>query len=324
MDGCILVVAATDGTMPQTREHLILAKQIGIKKLVVFINKADAVDTEMIELVEMETRELLTNLGFDGDNTPVVVGSALNALNDENPDLGSKKIHELLNYVDDYIEMPVRDLDKDFSLPVEGVLVVTGRGVVVTGKLDQGRIKKGDECEIIGYDKKLKASIIGIEMFRQMLDQGEAGDQMGCLLKGVKKTDIRRGMVLCKPGLYGLHNKIEAQLYLLKPTEGGKSKPLLPYQQNILFNKSFSITTHLEIPDRNMIMPGEDTKAHFVLFNGMAVAVGDRFTLRDGKTTVGYGVITKLLPNVDIEHYNEERKLARRAEKKAKEAKEAN
>ena len=320
MDGCILVVAATDGTMPQTREHLILTKQIGIKKLVVFINKADAVDAEMIELVEMEIRELLTELGFDGENTPIVTGSALNALNAENPTLGKEKVMELLGHVDDYIEMPVRDLDKDFSMPVEGVMVVTGRGVVVTGKLDQGRIKKGDECEIVGYDKKLKAQITGIEMFRQMLDHGEAGDQMGCLVKGAKKTDLRKGMVLSKPGLYGLNNKIEAQLYLLKPEEGGRTKPLLPFQQTVLFNKSFSISTHLEIPDRDMIMPGEDTKAVFVFFHGMAVGVGDRFTLRDGRATVGYGVITNILPNIDIKQYEADRKAVKKAEKKAKDA----
>lgn len=320
MDGCILVVAATDGTMPQTREHLILAKQIGIKKLVVFINKADAVDTEMIELVEMEIRELLNELGFDGDNTPTVYGSALNALNGENPALGREKVMELLNHVDDYIEMPVRDLDKDFCMPIEGALVVTGRGVVVTGKLDQGRIRKGDECEVVGFDKKLKAQITGIEMFRQMLDIGEAGDQMGCLLKGIKKTDVRKGMVLCKPGLYGLNNKIEAQFYLLKPDEGGRQKPLLPFQQTVLFNKSFSVSTHLEIPDREMIMPGEDTKAVFVLFNGMAVGVGDRFTIRDGKSTVGYGVVTNVLPNIDLKKYEADRKAQKKKEKKAKEA----
>lgn len=323
MDGCILVVAATDGTMPQTREHLILAKQIGIKKLVVFINKADAVDQEMIELVDMEIRELLTELGFDGEGTPVVCGSALNALNDENPSLGRDKVKELLNHVDDYIEMPVRDLDKEFSMPVEGVVVITGRGVVVTGKLDQGRIKKGDECEIIGYDKKLKATVAGIEMFRQMLDQGEAGDQMGCLVKGVKKTDVRRGMVLCKPGLYGLRNKVEAQIYLLKPEEGGRTKPLLPFQQTVLYNKSFSISTHLEIPDRDMIMPGEDTKANFILFQGMAVTDGDRFTLRDGKSTVGYGVVTKVLENADLKKLKDERREQKRQAKKAKEAESA-
>lgn len=320
MDGCILVVAATDGTMPQTREHLILAKQIGIEKLVVFINKADIADAEMIELVEMEVRDLLTEIGFDGAETPIITGSALSALNSEKPELGREKVKELLANVDSYIPNPVRDLDKPFSLPVETALTITGRGVVVTGKLDQGTIKKGDEAELIGFDKKQKVNITGIEMFRQMLDRGEAGDQMGCLLRGIKKEDVRRGMVLSKPGLYNLHNKIEAQIYLLKKEEGGRNRPFLPFFQGLMFNRSFSVATYLEIPDREMIMPGEDTTAHFTLFSKMALAKGDRFTLRDGQHTLGYGVITNFLPNVDVEKFKEDIKREKKAAKKAAEA----
>ncbi|WAR25127.1 EFTU-like protein [Mya arenaria] len=322
MDGCILVVAATDGTMPQTREHLILAKQIGIKKLVVFINKADAADAEMLELVEMEIRELLTEIGFDGDNTPIVCGSALNCLNGENPTLGKEKVLELLKHVDEYIPLPQRDLDKDFSLPVEGVVNITGRGVVITGKLDQGVIKKGDACEVIGYDKKLKSSIQGIEMFRQLLDRGEAGDQMGCLVKGIKKEEVRRGMVLCKPGLYDLHNYVESQLYLLKPEEGGRTKPILPFQQLMMYNKSFAMAATSEIPHRDMVMPGEDTAVRFVLGHGMPVTEGDRFTLRDGKGTIGYGVITSLLERRDLAEFEKVKKERKKARKAAAEAEE--
>ncbi|XP_045166646.2 elongation factor Tu-like [Mercenaria mercenaria] len=320
MDGCILVVAATDGTMPQTREHLILAKQIGIEKLVVFINKADAADAEMIDLVEMEVRDLLTEIGFDGENTPVIAGSALKAMNDEDPAIGREKVKELLKNVDEYIPLPPRDLDKPFSLPIESVMVITGRGVVVTGKLDQGIIKKGDEGEVIGFDKKIKTTITGIEMFRQLLDRGEAGDQMGCLLRGLKKEDLRRGMVLAKPGLYKPHNKIEAQIYLLKKEEGGRDKPFLPYFNSMMYNRSFSVTASLEIPDREMIMPGEDTTVHFTLGYKMGLALGDRFTIRDGSRTLGYGVVTKFLENVDIHQYQEMIKAKRKADRKAKEA----
>lgn len=320
MDGCILVVAATDGTMPQTREHLILAKQIGIQNIVVFINKADAADNEMIELVEMEVRDLLTEIGFDGGNTPIIAGSALKALNNEDPEIGRDKVKELLNTVDDYLPLPERNLDKPFSMPVESVLLITGRGVVVTGKLDQGVIKKGDEAEIIGYDKRIKTTISGIEMFRQLLDRGEAGDQMGCLLRGTKKEAVRRGMVLSKPGLHGLHNKIEAQIYLLKEEEGGRNKPFLPHQAPLLYNRSFAIAASLEIPDREMVMPGEDTKVHFTLFNQMALDLGDRFTIRDGNRTLGYGVISKFFDNVDITVYLEGVKAQKKAAKKAKEA----
>jgi len=319
MDGCILVVAATDGTMPQTREHLILAKQIGIQKLVVFINKADAADTEMIELVEMEIRELLTELGFDGDGTPIVCGSALNCVNGTNDALGKSKVLELLNFVDDYIPQPVRDLDKDFCLPVELVMNITGRGVVVTGRLDQGIIKKGDACELVGYDRKLKGSVQGIEMFRQLLDRGEAGDQMGCLIKGVKKEEVRRGMVLCKPGLFDLVNYIESQLYMLKPEEGGRNKPILPGHQLNMFNKSFSVPAVAEIPNREMVMPGEDTTVRFVLGKGMPMRQGDRFTLRDSSGTSGYGVVTKILPKYDLSKFEEERKERKKAKAAARE-----
>lgn len=215
MDGAILVVAATDGAMPQTREHLLLSKQIGIKRIVVFINKADAADKEMQELVEMEIRELLSELGYDGNHTPIITGSALKALEGSDEELGTKKIKELLKAVDEYIETPVRDLDRPFFMPIDGCFSIPGRGTVVAGKIERGVIKKGDEVEILGYDKKWKTSVTGIEMFKKSLDRGEAGDQLGALIRGVKREEIRRGLCMGKPGTMTMHNHFEAQVYLL-------------------------------------------------------------------------------------------------------------
>ncbi|KAH3817156.1 elongation factor Tu-like [Dreissena polymorpha] len=319
MDGCILVVAATDGMMPQTREHLILAKQIGIKKMVVFINKVDAADVEMVDLVEMEIRELLNEFGFDGDNTPMIKGSALNALNGENEKLGKEKVLELLKYVDEYLELPKRDLDKDFYLAVESAVNITGRGTVLTGKLEQGVIKKGDACEIVGFDKRFKGTIQGIEMFRQMLDRGEAGDQMGCLVKGVKREEVKRGMVLSKPGLFNMYNYIEAQVYLLKPEEGGRKRPLMPLQQLVVYDKSFAVPADIEIPNAEMIMPGENAIMRLVFRTGLPMLEGDRFTLRDGASTVGYGVISKLLPKRNLEEIDALKKQKKKAKKLAAE-----
>ncbi|KAK0050235.1 elongation factor Tu mitochondrial [Biomphalaria pfeifferi] len=211
MDGAILVVAATDGTMPQTREHLLLSKQIGIKRLVIFINKADAADKEMQELVEMEIRELLTEFGYDGNATPIITGSALKALEGADPELGEKKIKELLQAIDTHIETPVRDLDKPFFMPIDGTFSIPGRGTVVSGRIERGVVKKGDECEIMGYDKKWKTSITGIEMFKKSLDRGEAGDQLGALIRNIKREEMRRGLCMGKPGTMTMHNRFEAQ-----------------------------------------------------------------------------------------------------------------
>ena len=316
MDGCILVVAATDGTMPQTREHILLAKQIGIKSMVVFINKADAADAEMVDLVEMEVRELLTEFGYNGDETPIVSGSALMALEGKNPEMGETKVKELLDYVDSYIPLPERELDKPFLLPVEKGYSIAGRGTVVTGKLTQGTILKGDDAQLVGYDQVIKTNITGIEMFHQLLDKAEAGDQMGALIKGIKKDFVRRGMFLCKPGTMEIHNKLEAQIYLLTKEEGGRSKPVLPYFQTTMYNKTWNMPAQIEIPDREMVMPGEDTRLIFTLAYKMAMSVGDRFTMRDGGTTLGYGVITKILVDEDIEKYKENIRQMRKAEKK--------
>lgn len=301
MDGCILVVAATDGTMPQTREHLLLAKQIGISKIVVFINKADAADTEMLELVEMEIRELLTEFGYDGDGTPVIIGSALNALDGTNPDLGEAKITELLEAVDNHIPTPVRDLDKPFYLPIESIFSIPGRGTVVTGKLERGVIKKSDDCEIMGFNKSWKTTITGIEMFHQLLDRAEAGDQLGALIRGIKRDELRRGLVLCKPGSMKMHNKIESQVYLLSKEEGGRNKPFLNYFQAQMFCKTWDCPALLSIPDKEMVMPGEDVKVLFTLKKAMVLELGTRFTIRGGSGTLGYGVVTKIMEDENVE-----------------------
>ncbi|KAK7484129.1 hypothetical protein BaRGS_00024618 [Batillaria attramentaria] len=311
MDGCILVVAATDGTMPQTREHLLLAKQIGIQKLVVFINKADAADKEMLELVEMEVRELLTEFGYDGDNTPVIIGSALCALEGREPELGADKVRELLKAVDSYIPLPVRDLDKPFYMPLESIFSIPGRGTVVSGKLERGVIKKGDDCEIMGFDKQWKTTITGIEMFKKNLDRAEAGDQLGALIRNIKRDELRRGLVLGKPGSLSMHNHFEAQLYLLSKEEGGRTKPFTPYFQTQMFCTTWDVPALLEIPDKDLIMPGEDARVIMNLRRKMVMEKGIRFTVRDGSGTLGYGVITNILPDRNVEDIEQERVAAR-------------
>ncbi|VVC92682.1 unnamed protein product [Leptidea sinapis] len=235
MDGAILVVAATDGVMPQTREHLVLAKQIGIQHVVVFINKVDAADQEMVELVEMEIRELMTEMGYDGENLPVVKGSALCALDGKNPDIGADAISKLLEEVDRFIPTPIRDLDKPFLLPVEAVHSIPGRGTVVTGRLQRGVLKKGTECEIVGHGKVMKTTVTGVEMFHKTLDEAQAGDQLGALVRSIKREQIRRGMVMSKPGTVKAHDNIEAAVYVLSKEEGGRSKPFTSFIQLQIF-----------------------------------------------------------------------------------------
>ncbi|CAM1301347.1 TUFM (predicted), partial [Pycnogonum litorale] len=298
MDGAILVVAATDGTMPQTREHLVLAKQIGVEHVIVFINKADIADKEMIELVEMEIRELMTELGFDGDKSPVVVGSALCALEGKQPELGRESVLKLLEEVDKYVPTPVRELDKPFAMPVENVYSIPGRGTVVTGRLERGKLKKGTECEFVGYNKQIKSTVTGIEMFHQLLDESEAGDQLGALVRGVKRDDVRRGMVLCKPGTLKSGDHCEAKIYFLTKEEGGRVKPFYRTFQPQMYSKTWDLPIKLEAGDKEMIMPGEDATINLKLFKPMVIEVGQRFTLRDGSVTVATGVITKVLDNL--------------------------
>ncbi|KAK7864768.1 hypothetical protein R5R35_012264 [Gryllus longicercus] len=297
MDGAILVVAATDGAMPQTREHLLLAKQIGVNHIVVFINKVDAADKEMVELVEMEIRELLSEMGYDGDNIPVIQGSALCALEGKNPEIGAQAILKLLDEVDKHIPTPVRELDKPFLLPVENTYSIQGRGTVVTGRLERGILKKGMECEFVGYNKVLKTTVTGVEMFHQILEEAQAGDQVGALVRGVKRDDVKRGMVMCKPGTVKACDQVEAQVYILTKEEGGRSRPFTSFIQLQMFSRTWDCASQVTIPDnKEMVMPGEDTKLVLRLMRPMVLEKGQRFTLRDGSLTLGTGVITNILP----------------------------
>lgn len=318
MDGAILVVAATDGAMPQTREHLVLAKQIGITHIVVFINKVDAADQEMIDLVEMEIRELLTEMGYDGEKIPVVKGSALCALEGKNPEIGSEAILKLLQEVDNFIPTPVRELDKPFLLPVENVYSIPGRGTVVTGRLERGTVKKGMDCEFVGFNKVIKSTVTGVEMFHQILDEAQAGDQLGALVRGVKRDDIKRGMVMCKPGTVKALDHFEAQVYILAKEEGGRAKPFMSFIQLQMFSRTWDCAVQVKIPDKEMVMPGEDTKLFLSLLRPMVLEQGQRFTLRDGNLTLGTGVVTKALPLL-----SESERLALTEGKKAREKKEA-
>lgn len=295
MDGAILVVAATDGTMPQTKEHLILAKQIGIDHIVVFVNKVDAADAEMLELVEMEIRELLGEMGYNSEKVPIIRGSALCALEGKSPEIGTDAILKLLEAVDNHIPTPMRDLDKPFLLPVENVYSIAGRGTVVTGRLERGRLKKGTECEFLGYNKSFKTTITGIEMFHQILEEAQAGDQLGALVRGVKRDDIRRGMIMCKPGTMKAYDHFEAQVYMLSKEEGGRKKPAAQNIQVQMFCKTWDVASRLTIADKSLAMPGEDCKMTIKLIRPMVLEKGLRFTLRDGSITLGTGVITNIL-----------------------------
>ncbi|XP_077305724.1 elongation factor Tu, mitochondrial isoform X1 [Lithobates pipiens] len=297
MDGCILVVAATDGQMPQTREHLLLSKQIGVQHIVVYINKADAVDDkEMLDLVELEIRELLTEFGYDGENTPVITGSALCALENKNPELGLNSIMKLLDAVDSYIPIPSRQLDKPFLLPVESVYSIPGRGTVVTGTLERGTIKKGDECEFVGRSRHIKSVVTGIEMFHKNLDRAEAGDNLGALVRGLKRDDVRRGMIMCKPGSIKPHQKVQAQVYILSKEEGGRHKPFVSNFLPVMFSLTWDMSVRITLPQgKELVMPGEDTGLIMTLRQPMVLEKGQRFTLRDGNKTIGTGIVTDIL-----------------------------
>lgn len=258
MDGAILVLAATDGVMPQTREHLILAKQIGVQHLVVFLNKVDAADAEMIELVEMEIRDLLNEIGYDGDNIPIIQGSALCALEGKQPEIGQAAILKLLDVVDKSIPDPERDLDKPFLMPIENVYSIPNRGTVVTGAMERGILKKGNEVEIIGYNKTVKATCTGVEMFHQILDEARAGDQLGALIRGVKRDEVKRGMVVCKPGTTKAVDHVQAQVYILKKEEGGRHRPFTHFFQLQMYSKTWDCSAQVQIENKDLVMPGED------------------------------------------------------------------
>uniref|UniRef100_A0A671VQ45 Elongation factor Tu n=1 Tax=Sparus aurata TaxID=8175 RepID=A0A671VQ45_SPAAU len=306
MDGCILVVAATDGQMPQTREHLLLARQIGVEHVVVFINKADAVeDKEMVELVEIEIRELLTEYGYDGENTPVVIGSALCALENREPELGVNAVMKLLEVVDSYVPLPKRELEKPFLLPIEGVYSIPGRGTVVSGTMERGIIKKGDDAEFVGHNRSLKSVVTGIEMFHKSLDRAEAGDNLGALVRGLKREDVRRGMVMCKPGSIKPHLKVQAQVYVLSKEEGGRHKPFVSNFMPVMFSLTWDMACRITLPaDKEMVMPGEDTSLTLTLRQPMVLEKGQRFTLRDGNKTIGTGLVTDILTATDDDKAN--------------------
>ena len=296
MDGAILVCAATDGPMPQTREHILLARQVDVPRMVVFMNKADMVDdSELLELVEMELRELLSFYDFDGDNTPIVTGSALGGLNGEAQ--WEDKIMELMASVDSWIEVPKRDVDKDLLMPVEDVFSITGRGTVATGRIESGIANTGDEVDIIGMGaEKLKSTITGIEMFRKILDRGEAGDNAGILLRGIEKTDIKRGMVICKPGSITPHKKFKAEVYVLKKEEGGRHTPFHNKYRPQFYIRTTDVTGEINLPDgTEMVMPGDNLTITVDLINTVALDKGVRFAIREGGRTVGAGQVTEIL-----------------------------
>lgn len=296
MDGAILVVSATDGQMPQTREHLLLAKQVGITHLVVFINKVDAVsDKEMLELVEMEIRELLGTYGFDSDKTPLIFGSALHALNGTNPAIGSDSIRNLMKAVDEYIPTPARALDKPFLMAIEDVYTINGRGTVVTGRIERGVVNKGDEVEIVGYDKTIKTTVTGVEMFHKELERGEAGDQLGALLRGVDRASLRRGQVLAAPGSVKAHTKFSAQVYVLTKEEGGRHTPFVTnYRPQLYFRTADVTAAFIFPPGLELVMPGDSVTIDVEMIFPVAIEKGSRFTIREGGKTVGTGIIAEI------------------------------
>jgi len=296
MDGAILVVAATDGPMPQTREHILLGRQVGVPRIVVFLNKADMVDDEeLLELVEMEVRELLSFYDYDGDNTPVVLGSALGALNGEQNWVST--VLKLMEEVDSWIELPKRDVEKDFLMPVEDVFSITGRGTVATGRIETGVANTADEIDIIGMGaEKMKSTITGVEMFRKILDRGEAGDNVGILLRGIEKTDIKRGMVLCKVGSVTPHAKFKAEVYILKKEEGGRHTPFHNNYRPQFYVRTTDVTGNIILPDGvEMVMPGDNLTINVDLIQPIALNIGLRFAIREGGRTVGAGQVTEIL-----------------------------
>ena len=296
MDGAILVVAATDGPMPQTREHILLARQVNVPRIVVFLNKVDIVDDpEMIDLVEMEVRELLNFYNFDGDNAPIIRGSALGALNGDPQ--WEAKVMELMDAVDEYIPLPVRDNEKPFLMPVEDIFSITGRGTVATGRIETGVIHTGDEVQIIGLgDEPKKSTVTGVEMFRKILDEGEAGDNVGLLLRGIDKKDVKRGQVIAKPGSITPHKKFQAEIYVLKKEEGGRHTPFHNKYRPQFFIRTLDITGEISLPEgTEMVMPGDNVTIQVELIYPVAINEGLRFAIREGGRTVGAGQVTKIL-----------------------------
>jgi elongation factor Tu len=296
MDGGILVVSATDGPMPQTREHILLARQVGVPQLVVFMNKCDLVDdAEIIELVEMEIRELLSKYDFDGDNIPVIQGSATCALNDTNPELGREAIIKLMAAVDSFIPQPARPLDKAFLMPIEDVFSISGRGTVVTGRVEQGIVKVGEEVEIVGLKDTKKTVVTGVEMFRKLLDQGQAGDNIGALIRGVGREEVERGQVLCKPGSIKPHTDFTSEVYVLSKDEGGRHTPFFANYRPQFYFRTTDVTGEVVLPEgTEMVMPGDNVQLGVKLIAPIAMEQGLRFSIREGGRTVGSGVVASI------------------------------
>jgi elongation factor Tu len=298
MDGAILVVAADDGPMPQTREHILLSRQVGVPYIVVFLNKVDMVDDpELIELVELEMRELLTKYGFPGDDVPIVKGSALKALEAEDPEEPNAKcVFELMDAIDAYVPDPVRDIDKPFLMPVEDVFSISGRGTVVTGRVERGVIKVGEEIEIVGFKPTFKTVCTGVEMFRKTLDQGQAGDNVGVLMRGTKRDEVERGQVVAKPGSITPHTKFKAEVYVLKKEEGGRHTPFFPGYRPQFYFRTTDVTGIMTLPEGvEMVMPGDNISTEVALITPVALEKELRFAIREGGRTVGAGVITEII-----------------------------
>jgi len=296
MDGAILVVAATDGPMPQTREHILLARQVGVPALVVFMNKIDIADAELADLVEMEIRELLSKYQYPGDDIPVVKGSALAAVEGKNPELGEKAIVELMNQVDAYIPTPARDIDKPFLMPVEDVFSISGRGTVVTGRIERGIVKVGEEIDIIGLKDLQKTVITGVEMFRKLLDEGRAGDNVGLLLRGTKREDIERGQCMIKPGTVKPHAKFRCEVYILTKEEGGRHTPIFKGYRPQFYFRTTDVTGSITLNEgTEMIMPGDNTSFAVELIAPIAMEKGLRFAIREGGRTIGAGTVSDIL-----------------------------
>ena len=297
MDGAILVCSAADGPMPQTREHILLARQVGVPYIVVYLNKADQVDdAELLELVEMEVRELLSAYEFPGDDTPIVTGSALKAFEGDSSDIGVPSIEKLVEEMDNYIPEPERAIDGDFLMPVEDVFSISGRGTVVTGRIERGIVNVNDEIEIVGIKDSEKTTCTGVEMFRKLLDQGQAGDNVGVLLRGTKREEVERGQVLCKPGSINPHTHFEAEIYILSKEEGGRHTPFFKGYRPQFYFRTTDVTGACELPDgTEMVMPGDNVKMSVELISPIAMEEGLRFAIREGGKTVGAGVVAKIL-----------------------------
>ncbi len=298
MDGAILVVSAPDGPMPQTREHILLARQVGVPAIVVYLNKCDMIaegDAELLDLVELEVRELLTKYQFPGDQTPIIRGSALKALEGENSEYGTQSIQKLLEACDSFIPEPKREIDKPFLMPVEDVFTITGRGTVTTGRVERGMVKVGEEVEIVGFKPTVKTVVTGVEMFRKLLDEGRAGDNIGALLRGVKREDVERGQVLCKPGSINPHKKFKAEIYVLKKEEGGRHTPFFQGYRPQFYFRTTDVTGVMTLPQGvEMVMPGDNINLDVELITPIACEEGLRFAIREGGRTVGAGVVTKI------------------------------